>query len=98
MGVPVIAVLGGHHSGRVSLSLLKRLGLEYFVASSEEEYIAKAHALAVNREALAKISATMRQRMATSDLCNKSKFAANMEQAYRGMWRRWCERQNGGIK
>lgn len=95
MGVPVIAMLGNHHSSRVSLSLLKQLGMDFFVASTEEEYIAKACALAANRESLSKISETMRHRMAASDLCNKTKFAANMEQAYRKMWQSWCQWQKG---
>ncbi len=93
MGVPIISLLGDHHSCRVSLSLLKRLDMDYFVASTEEEYVAKASALAANTKSLSKIRATMRQRLAASDICNKSKFAANIEQAYRKMWHRWCQSQ-----
>ncbi len=91
MGVPVVSLVGGHHSCRVSLSLLKHIDMDFFVASTPEEYIAKASALAAKPESLARIRATMRQRMATSDLCNSTLFARNIEQAYRKMWYQWCK-------
>ncbi|MBW8017303.1 MAG: hypothetical protein FVQ82_14060 [Planctomycetes bacterium] len=93
MGVPIISLLGDHHSCRVALSLLKRLDLDYFVASSQEEYVAKACALAAKPDALARIRSTMRARMAASDLCNGKLIAANIETAYRKMWRKYCKSQ-----
>jgi len=94
MGVPVISLAGEHHMSRVGRSILSRLGLEFFVASTPNEYVAKAVALASNQDALGKIRSTMRARMAVSPLCNKAKFAENIECAYRQMWRRWCESQD----
>lgn len=94
MGVPVISLAGEHHMSRVGLSILTRLGLEFFAASTPDEYVAKTAALAANPDALAKIRASMRTRMAVSPLCNKDKFAENIEQAYRKMWRRWCADQH----
>jgi predicted O-linked N-acetylglucosamine transferase (SPINDLY family) len=91
MGVPVISLLGEHHISRVGHSILSRLGLEFFVASTLDEYVAKAVALASNAEALDKIRSSMRMRMAVSPLCNKVKFAKNIENAYRQMWHRWCK-------
>lgn len=93
MGVPVISLVGKHHMSRVGLSILTRLGLEFFAASTPEEYVAKACALAAKPEALAKIRASMRARMAASPLCNRDKFVSNVEQAYRKMWHRWCKSQ-----
>lgn len=94
MGVPVITLTGDHHMSRVGRSILTRLGLEFFVASTPDEYVAKAVALASNAEALDKIRSNMRTRMAVSPLCNKAKFAENMENAYRKMWHRWCKSQS----
>lgn len=93
MGVPVISVVGDHHMSRVGQSRLKCLGLEFFAAATPDEYIAKATSLAAKPESLATIRATIRQRMATSDLCNRDRLTRNMECAYRQMWRRWCESQ-----
>jgi predicted O-linked N-acetylglucosamine transferase (SPINDLY family) len=90
MGVPVITLVGEAHMSRVSLSILTRLGLEFFAASTPDEYVSKATALAANPEALAKIHAQVRARMAFSPLCNKELFTRNIEQAYRQMWHDYC--------
>jgi predicted O-linked N-acetylglucosamine transferase (SPINDLY family) len=97
MGVPVISLVGEHHMSRVGLSILTRLGLEFFAASKPDEYVAKACALAAKPDALAKIRASMRMRMACSPLCNRDIFARNIEKAYREMWHRWCRYPNHHI-
>jgi predicted O-linked N-acetylglucosamine transferase (SPINDLY family) len=90
MGVPVISLVGECHASRVGLSILTRLGLEFFAASTPQEYIAKATALATNLPALARIRRTMRARIAASGLCHAKGFARQIEAAYRRMWYRWC--------
>jgi len=91
MGVPVITRVGEAHMSRVGLDILSRLGMEFFAAATPEDYVAKAVALASKPEALAKIRASMRHRMAASPLCNRELFARDIEQAYRTMWQRWCK-------
>ena len=49
MGVPVIALLGNRHAGRVGASLLTQIGLMDLIAKSVEEYVEIALALASNR-------------------------------------------------
>ncbi len=93
MGVPVISLVGDHHMSRVGLSILTSVGLEFFAASTAEEYVAKATVLAAKPDALAKIRASMRDRMAPSPLCNRSLFTRSIEQAYRKMWHQWCNNQ-----
>ena len=95
MGVPVITMVGKSHMSRVGLSILTRVGLEFFAASTPDEYVAKAVALAAKIDALATIRASMRKRMAASALCNRDRFAETIGQAYRQMWRRWCRGENG---
>ena len=92
MGVPTISLAGKGHSflPRVGLSILSRLDMDFFAASTPEEYIAKTTALASNLDALAEIRASMRQRMAASVLCEAKTFAGSVEAAYRKMWHRWC--------
>ncbi len=97
MGVPVISLVGEHHVSRVGLSILTRVGLEFFAASTSEEYLAKAVALAEKPDAIAKIRASMRKRIADSVLCDKNKFTHNVETAYRKMWYRWCKNREGEI-
>ena len=90
MGVPVISLVGPRHFSRVGLSILTRLGLEFFAAETADQYIAKAAVLAAKPDALAQTRASMRTRMAASALCDKNNFAQSVEQAYRHMWRQWC--------
>lgn len=93
MGVPVISLFGESHMSRVSLSILTQLGLEFFAASTPDEYIAKATALAAKPDSLAKIRASMRTRIANSGLCDAKAYAGNVEAAYRKMWHKWCKTQ-----
>ena len=91
MGVPVISLVGKCHVSRVGLSILSSIGLDLFATLTPGEYVAKATALAMNPAALAKIRASMRQRMKDSALCNAKGFAQKVEAAYRKMWHRWLE-------
>ena len=93
MGVSVITLAGQHQVGRVGLSTLSHLGLEFFAASTPSEYVTKAVALASKPESLMKIRASMRSRVAGSSLCDVKQFTRDMEAAYRQMWHRWCRAQ-----
>lgn len=93
MGVPVISLVGENHVSRTGLSLLNQVGLEFFAAKTAEEYVAKAIALDQNYQSLAKIRASIRQRMLSSNLCNSKEFASTVEDAYRKMWHKWCKNQ-----
>jgi predicted O-linked N-acetylglucosamine transferase (SPINDLY family) len=91
MGVPPISLVGEHgFISRTGLSILSRIGLEFFAVSTPAEYVAKATALATNLPALAKIRASMRQRVECSSLRDARAFARGLEDAYRRMWHRWC--------
>ena len=90
MGVPVVALRGGRHASRVSFSILARLGLEGLSATEPEAYVERALALAARPDALAKLRAGLRQRLARSPLCDAERYARTLETAYRGMWRRRC--------
>lgn len=91
MGVPVISLVGEHHSCRVALSIFKSLDMDFFIATTPDEYISKATALAAKPEALAKIRSSMRARMAASTLCDGKLFTNNIEDAYKKMWHKWCQ-------
>jgi predicted O-linked N-acetylglucosamine transferase (SPINDLY family) len=90
MGVPVVSLAGEHHFSRVGLSILSCVGLEFFAASTADEYVAKVSTLALKPDALAKIRSSMRARIASSPLCDIKLFTRNLEQAYRTMWQNWC--------
>lgn len=90
MGVPVVSLVGEHHKSRVGLSILTNLGMGLFAASTVDEFLARIASVSGNIESLAKIRASLRQRMAVSSLCDAIAFAKKVEAAYREMWRKWC--------
>ncbi|MEE8428712.1 MAG: tetratricopeptide repeat protein [Gammaproteobacteria bacterium] len=94
MGVPVITLAGQMHAGRVGVSLLSQVGAVDLIADSCQDYVRLAVALASDPERLAKLHATLRERMEQSSLCDGKAFANNVEQAYRGMWSKWCVAAN----
>ncbi len=91
MGAPIVSLVGRNSLlSRAGLSMLTRMGLEFFAAATPQEFVAKAVAFSQNLDALARIRASLRQRMAASALCDTKGYAANVEAAYRKMWYRWC--------
>lgn len=91
MGVPVVTLAGTRHSSRVGVSILTDLGLAELIAENEEDYIARAVALAADPVRLASMRATMRDRMRASRLLDGARLTRHIETAYREMWRRWCK-------
>jgi len=90
MGVPVVTRAGHVHASRVGVSLLSNVGLADLVATSGEGYVEKAVAVAADLGRRANLRQTLRQTMRASPLMNGERFARNVEQAYREMWRAWC--------
>ncbi|MDH5526313.1 MAG: tetratricopeptide repeat protein [Nitrospirota bacterium] len=90
MGVPVITLEGTSHMGRVGVSLLKNMDLEDLIAPSTDAYVELAAALAADPERLATLHRELRDRMASSRLCDGDAFAQDFEHALREMWRTWC--------
>jgi len=95
MGVPVIALAGRTHVGRVGVSILTGLGLSELVAQSREGYVQKAVALARDRRRLDALRKGLRPHMQASPLMDGPGLARRLESAYRTMWRRWCAAQIG---
>lgn len=90
MGVPVIALAGNSHAARVGVSLLNNAGLEELVAEQPQDYIRIAAELARDRERLAQLRATMRERMLASPLLDRCAMGRDLGEAFREMWRRYC--------
>jgi predicted O-linked N-acetylglucosamine transferase (SPINDLY family) len=86
MGVPVVALAGRTHLSRVSVSVLRRVGLDALIATTPDEYVHKALALARDPEQLRVLRAEMRQRMRASPLLDAVAFARALEAAYQTMW------------
>lgn len=90
-GVPVLTLRGDSMVSRQSASILTAIGLTDWIAESAVEYEAKAIRFARNTDALAKLRATLRQRMARSPVCDARSFTRNLEHLYRNAWLEWRE-------
>jgi len=90
MGVPVVSLAGETPVSRAGLSQLSNLGLPEWVAHSESEYVKIAEKLAGDLPRLAQLRSTLRERMENSVLMDAPRFARQVEEAYRKMWKRWC--------
>jgi predicted O-linked N-acetylglucosamine transferase (SPINDLY family) len=90
MGVPVVALLGDRHAGRVSASILHRIGLDDLICPDTAAYVDTAVALGQDIERLKEWRLTMRRRMEASPLMDGPGFARGLEAAYRAMWTTWC--------
>jgi predicted O-linked N-acetylglucosamine transferase (SPINDLY family) len=97
MGVPVISLVGQHHMSRVGLTILTRFGMGFLAASTPQEYVTRAAALAAKRQNLVEMRAIMRRTIAGASLCNTNRFVRNVEAAYREMWHRWCQGRNAEV-
>jgi predicted O-linked N-acetylglucosamine transferase (SPINDLY family) len=90
MGVPVVSLAGARPVSRAGLSILNNLGLPELVAYSEDSYLQVATNLANDPSRLIELRRTLRARMEDSVLMDGSRFTAQIETAYRAMWRGWC--------
>lgn len=91
MGVPVLTLAGNTHASRVSASLLHQVGLDGWIASDEETFIRIAKAAAARPHALARRRASLRNDFLNSPLSDGIGLASALEDAYRDMWRRFCD-------
>ena len=97
MGVPYITLAGRPTVGRIGSAVLQAIGHPEWIATSEEEYADKVVALAQDTHALRQHRAHLRQEMQHSSLMDERGFTKKVEQAYRGMFQRWVDR-NGDFK
>jgi predicted O-linked N-acetylglucosamine transferase (SPINDLY family) len=93
MGVPVVTLEGRTAVGRGGKSILYNLGLKEFVAKTPGEYEQIAVDLAKDTELLSNLRGELRGKMKSSPLMDAAGFAKDVENAYRQMWRKWCEDQ-----
>ncbi|MFO1264398.1 MAG: tetratricopeptide repeat protein [Rhodoferax sp.] len=86
MGVPTVTLRGNTLVTRQGESMLRCVGLEAWVANSEEDYVQIAINRASDLAALASLRATLRNRFLTSPLTDNKRFAKNLEAALHGMY------------
>ncbi|MFX1716203.1 tetratricopeptide repeat protein [Paraburkholderia sp. A1RO-5L] len=91
MGVPVIVLRGDRFVAHMGEGILHHLGHPEWIADDEEDYVAKAVALANHPQLLADIRSNLRGELLASPLCDGPGFAQQLGEAFLEMWRRHCE-------
>jgi predicted O-linked N-acetylglucosamine transferase (SPINDLY family) len=91
VGVPVVSLYGRNGVSRSGLSLLGTLGLGELAASTPEQYVDIAVALASDLSRLEQMRASLRARFAQSSLRDEKRFAAKFEELLRTAWQQQLE-------
>jgi protein O-GlcNAc transferase len=91
MGVPVVTAPGSRSVSRSAASVLSSVGMPDWIAPNAAEYVRRALRFAGERDLLAELRGSLRERMLASPLMDEVRFARDLEQAYREMWRKYCD-------
>ena len=86
MGVPVIAKRGNHFLSHLGESIAHNTGLSEWIASDQDDYVAKAIEYSSNLDGLAKLRLRLREQVLYSPLFDRKRFASHFETALRGVW------------
>jgi predicted O-linked N-acetylglucosamine transferase (SPINDLY family) len=90
LGVPVLTLVGERFPSRAGLSIMNAARMPEFATATPEEFIGKAISLANDLPRLADIRAGMRERLKETPLFDQQRFARNLEDIYRDVWRRYA--------
>ncbi len=91
MGVPTLSLAGETLPSRFGSAMMHQLGLDGFIATDIEDFIAKGVYWSENLSALANIRDGMRTRFSASSLGQPDQLANHLGTALRAMWQRWCD-------
>ena len=86
MGVPTLTLQGESFRERISSSILHAVGLDDWIATSEEEYITKAYYFAHNYDLRLRLRNQLRDIFLDSELGDSKGLARTLENAYIDMW------------
>ena len=90
-GVPVVSLAGRPTVGRFGASILHAIGLDDWVTTDIDAYVARAIEAASDLVSLSQVRRELRQRVATSPLFDAAGLARAIESAYRSLWDAACQ-------
>ena len=89
VGLPVLTRIGQSFAARVAASLLNAAGLPELIATTQEQYEAKAVELAGTPGQLAELKERLHRNRLTMPLFDTEQFAVHLENAYTQMYERY---------
>jgi predicted O-linked N-acetylglucosamine transferase (SPINDLY family) len=90
MGVPVVTLAGDRTASRLGASSLAYAGLAEFTANTNDDYVDIAVRTARDPAGLNSIRLGLRERIAASPNADPERITRAVENAYREMWKTWC--------
>lgn len=87
MGVPLVTKYGSRHGTRFGLSFLSNIDMAELACSTDEEYIARAVALAGDRELLKLLHSKLPHMVQSSPLMDGRSYCREVEELYRQLFR-----------
>ncbi|WP_179954297.1 tetratricopeptide repeat protein [Denitrobaculum tricleocarpae] len=96
MGIPLLALEGETWVSRNGSAILDAMGMQSLIASSREDYIAKGVDFAKHPEKLGAMRGGLRERFVATGITDPVAQTRDVENAYRDMWRRWCDKHRAG--
>ncbi len=91
MGVPTLTLAGEYFAGRMGVSINRMAGLEGWIATTADDYVALAQARAADINALGELRAGLRSQVARSRLTDGRACADAFAATLRQLWRNWCQ-------
>ena len=95
MGVPVITLGGDRFASRHSLSHLTAVGLPEFIVADQDSLSRNSSSPGPRPFASGKPPPGTAGTDENLSTVRCPRFTRNLEEAYRSMWRRWCDGQEG---
>lgn len=89
-GVPVLSLQGDRMVWRMAESILRQAGFPQWVVTDETEFIELARTLAADTASLASQRERQRQQLLQSPLFDRVRYAEDLAEALRGIWRVYC--------
>jgi protein O-GlcNAc transferase len=86
MGVPTLTLCGDSMLARQGAALMGAAGLSDWVAANAQEFVQKAAEFAGDPESLARLRASLRERVRSCPLFDTALFAKRLEQALADIW------------
>ena len=93
LGIPVVTCSGNSHVSRTTGSILKTLGMESWIASDQEEFVAICQEKAANIHQLKKLRQSLKTRFSNSTLGHSALFMVEYEQMLLNIWKQYCDTQ-----
>jgi protein O-GlcNAc transferase len=90
MGVPVISLRGDRAAGRMVASILTHVGMQDWMAETPEQYIELVRHFSIDKDKLAGIRKSLRDKVKSSALCDGKACTSEVEMKLREMWVKWC--------